>query len=81
MNSNTTSPSLMDEIETPIMSKSIIKPDKEVKLLQASTRWQKIQKKKSEQVQSIQRTYENQIKYQKMVHEVYALVIQSMQMY
>lgn len=68
--SNATSPSLLGEENVHAMSKSIIKPDKETTLLQASTRWQKIQKKKSTQVQRIKKQYEDQIKYQKMVHEV-----------
>ncbi|KAF1800764.1 hypothetical protein FB192DRAFT_1121525 [Mucor lusitanicus] len=68
--SNATSPSLLGEENVHAMSKSIIKPDKETTLLQASTRWQKIQKKKSTQVQRIKKQYEDQIKYQKMVHEM-----------
>ncbi|KAL9555318.1 hypothetical protein PS6_002930 [Mucor atramentarius] len=68
--SNATSPSLVDEEEVYVMSKSIIKPDKETVLLQASTRWQKIQKKKSMQVQRIKKYYQDQIKYQYMAHEV-----------
>ncbi|GAN06173.1 hypothetical protein MAM1_0114d05653 [Mucor ambiguus] len=68
--SNATSPSLPEEEKVFAMSKSIIKPDKEMALLQASTCWQKIQKKKLMQVQRIKKHYEDQIKYGKMVHEM-----------
>ncbi|CAO3638461.1 unnamed protein product [Mucor fragilis] len=68
--SNATSPSLLEEEEIHVMSKSIIKPDKETILLKASTRWQKIQKKKSSQVQRIKKHYEDQIKYQQMGHKM-----------
>ncbi|KAL9545346.1 hypothetical protein MBANPS3_007195 [Mucor bainieri] len=68
--SNATSPSLLEEEKVHVMSNSILKPDKETVLLQASTRWQKIQKKKLMQMQRIKQHYEDQMKYQKTVHEI-----------
>ncbi|CEP11396.1 hypothetical protein [Parasitella parasitica] len=62
--------SLTNEPEMFVLSKSVIKPDKETQLLQASTRWQKIKKRREEQVQQIKNYYEDQTKYQKMMHEV-----------